>query len=982
MRPSYPTQTRYAEGRDPDLLLTLDTNGDDGGFNLIGAELNSGLPAPWYADAGFGMIAPVTTGPADYSAMVMDARQPKPSAIVAGDSDAGIVRQNANVGSGLTVTAISDTPSHPVAEKAGATVTFTLSLSAAATVVGSPFLTLNDGGTASYRSGSGSSAFVFRYTVASGQNTSDLQVTGLTLNGAAISAGGVGFAPVTSYADNSTPQSVTTADVNGDGKPDLVVADYSGGVSVRLNNGAGGFGAATSYPAGSDPYAVTTGDVNGDGKPDLIVADIGTAGAPGGVSVLLNNGSGGFGTATAYAVAANPFSVTTATINGETDIFAASSNPITGGVTELLNTNDNSGTFVSAGTFAAGPLPVSVTTADLRNDGLTDLIVADENGGVSVLLGLPEGGLGAATSYPAGNLPDSVTTADVNGDGYLDPIVAGANGGVTVLLGNGTGTFAAPISYATSTYPGSVTTADVNGDGKPDIILADSYGSIGVDVLLNTSTPVLQLDTTTVSTSTTGANTGLIVDTIAPAAPVIGGISPDTGASSTDGITNIGTVSVSGSAEANSTVVVSDKGKVVGTVTASSAGAWTESTLILSQGTNTITATAADAAANISSAGTYIAVLDNTSPPAPVISGIAPDTGSSSTDGITNAGTVTVNGSATARTTIVVSDNGTVVGSLVASGTGVWTEPNVVLTQGVNALTATATDVAGNISAPGTFAAVLDTTPPAVTEGLTNDTGVSSTDRITSNDALSGGGDPNAIVTLIIDGGTPVTAVANGVGAWNDTPTGLADGDHTVVASETDLAGNTGTASLSFTLDTATPPAPVITGISPDTGPSNTDGITDTGALTVSGTAVAGDTVALYDGTTLIGTTTAVGGLWSIALATALAEGSHALSATAADVAGNLSAPSATYAVKVQPPPALIQTTLSETVAEGQSLGNLWSLLVANGVDLDPSSLAISAVGTAALEGAVTFNAATQSLVYIARPAMIRRTRSTVSLTR
>ncbi|WGS23972.1 Ig-like domain-containing protein [Bradyrhizobium sp. ISRA464] len=80
---------------------------------------------------------------------------------------------------------------------------------------------------------------------------------------------------------------------------------------------------------------------------------------------------------------------------------------------------------------------------------------------------------------------------------------------------------------------------------------------------------------------------------------------------------------------------------------------------------------------------------------------------------------------------------------------------------------------------------------------------------MTSNDALSGMGDPNAVVHFTVDGvAIAATATASSTGAWSFTSTGLADGSHTIVASETDLAGNTGTASLTFTLDTV---APVIT---------------------------------------------------------------------------------------------------------------------------------------------------------------------------
>ena len=87
-------------------------------------------------------------------------------------------------------------------------------------------------------------------------------------------------------------------DVNGDGKPDLAVANYgSNTVSVLLGNGAGGFGAKTDFATGTGPHSVAIGDLNGDGKPDLAVANDGSNT----VSVLLGNGAGGFGAKTDFA---------------------------------------------------------------------------------------------------------------------------------------------------------------------------------------------------------------------------------------------------------------------------------------------------------------------------------------------------------------------------------------------------------------------------------------------------------------------------------------------------------------------------------------------------------------------------------------------------------------------------------------------------------------------------------------------------------
>jgi hypothetical protein len=81
------------------------------------------------------------------------------------------------------------------------------------------------------------------------------------------------------------PHSVAAADLNGDGKPDLAVANRDAdNVSVLLNNGDGTFAPGPGFPAGDDPYSVAAADLNGDGKPDLAVANAGAST----VSVLLN----------------------------------------------------------------------------------------------------------------------------------------------------------------------------------------------------------------------------------------------------------------------------------------------------------------------------------------------------------------------------------------------------------------------------------------------------------------------------------------------------------------------------------------------------------------------------------------------------------------------------------------------------------------------------------------------------------------------
>ncbi|ARQ13735.1 PAP2 haloperoxidase-like superfamily protein (plasmid) [Rhizobium etli] len=124
--------------------------------------------------------------------------------------------------------------------------------------------------------------------------------------------------------------------------------------------------------------------------------------------------------------------------------------------------------------------------------------------------------------------------------------------------------------------------------------------------------------------------------------------------------------------------------------------------------------------------------------------------------------------------------------------------------------------------------------PPTVTTALAHDTGRLSDDRLTSSAALLGTGAANAIVHFAIDGtALDATTIADDAGHWTFTPTGLADGIHTIIASETTAAG-TGSSSITFTLDTAAPTIPILA-LATDSGSSGSDRVTNVGAVNVAG---------------------------------------------------------------------------------------------------------------------------------------------------
>jgi hypothetical protein len=325
---------------------------------------------------------------------------------------------------------------------------------------------------------------------------------------------GLNFAPAVAYSSGGfSSTSVALADVNGDAKPDLLVANLcsdsscvNGSVDVLLGNGDGTFQTAVSYASGGyEAVSVAVADVNGDGKPDLLVANVcssqGSCAADGTVGVLLGNGDGTFQTAVTYSSGAeSAHSVAAADLNGDgkPDLVLANCGSSSGScangdgsVGVLLGNGD--GTFQTAVTYdAGGYYAQSVAVADLNGDGKPDLVVVvlcgvgcGDNGSVGVLLGNGDGTFQTVVTYDSGGSQE-VAVADVNGDGKPDLLVANncanssncTTGAAGVLLGNGDGTFQTVVTYGSGGYgTQAVAVADLNGDGKPDLLVANGCGS-------------------------------------------------------------------------------------------------------------------------------------------------------------------------------------------------------------------------------------------------------------------------------------------------------------------------------------------------------------------------------------------------------------------------------------------------------------------------------------------------------------------------
>jgi len=272
--------------------------------------------------------------------------------------------------------------------------------------------------------------------------------------------------------------------------------------------------------------------------------------------------------------------------------------------------------------------------------------------------------------------------------------------------------------------------------------------------------------------------------------------------------------------------------------------------------------------------------------------------------------------------------SGTGTSSLVFSAT-IAAGQNVA-TLAVTGTSGTFTDAATgeNVALTGvatSFPGLVVDMAPVVTAALAADTGASATDTITNNDTLSGTGHPGAVVTVSEAGGALGTTTADASGAWSFSPSGLADGSHTLTASETDAAGNIGTATASFTLDTIAPVAPTFT-----TGSMVTDGAMPV----ITGFGEDGTTVTLLDGTTAIGTSAVSGGTWSITDTTALTDGLNVLTAIATDVAGNVStSPSSINLFNIPPPMTGVGTADVSSADLGAVLNQGAQLAFAGGTE-------------------------------------------------
>jgi hypothetical protein len=286
------------------------------------------------------------------------------------------------------------------------------------------------------------------------------------------------FQAATKHQAGVVPTFVVVGDLNGDGKADLVVINPGGrtpgGVNVLLGNGDGGFRAARSYDAGPSPEYLAVGDFNGDGIPDLAVSG-GSV-----VSILAGNGDGSFQPPLTYATGGAGF-VAVGDFNGDGKLDLALAN---GSNTVGILMGNGDGTFQSAQNYPVGTGPAWLIVGDFNGDGIPDLGVAnsgtypDYQGTVSLLLGKGDGSFQPAQNLGVGMMACSLTVGDFNSDGNLDLAVTNQGSGtVSVLLGNGDGSFRVPVTNTAGSSPISIVVAPSRTDGHLDLAVLNEFAN-------------------------------------------------------------------------------------------------------------------------------------------------------------------------------------------------------------------------------------------------------------------------------------------------------------------------------------------------------------------------------------------------------------------------------------------------------------------------------------------------------------------------
>ena len=739
----------------------------------------------------------------------------------------------------------------------------------------------------------------------------------LTLN---VSAVGLGLVDIVNPVATAHP---VTFGVNSSGSETISYTDNSGNVVTQSISGVGMLqdSSAFTYTSGGTTYLLSDTALNGL------------------LNVTLNNTSVNVLPAATFSTTQGqyvyPASGTVVAPSGLTLAPASDSGTKGDGITNVA-------TPVITGTGGAGTTvtlqdeSTTIGTATVGSNGTWSITTTALSNGQHTLTAFDTDASGSASSRSAA-LTLTIDTTIPAAPAALALAVASDSG----AKGDGITNVTTPTITGTGIAGDIVTLSDSAGIVGTATVAANGTWSVTTGTLAANTYSLTATQTDVAGTVSAASNPlSLTIDTTIPAAPATLALAAasDSGAKG-DNITNVTAPTITGTGTAGDTISLFDGATLVGTTTVGSNGTWSVTTSILASGPNSLTATQTEIAGNASAASNPLSLtIDTTIPAAPATLALAAasDSGAKG-DNITNVATPTITGTGTAGDTINLYDGSSLVGTTTVGSNGTWSVTTRTLPNGTNSLTATQTEIAGNVSpASSALSLTIDTSTPVAPStpvlSAASDSGAKG-DGITNvtTPVITGTGTAGDTVTLSDSAGVVGTTIVAGNGTWSITTGTLAPNTYSLTATQTDVAGTVSPASnpLSLTIDTTIPAAPATLALAAasDSGAKG-DGITNVATPTITGTGTAGDTINLYDGSSLVGTTT-VGsnGTWSVTTGT-LPNGTNSLTATQIEIAGNVSPASSALSLTIDTstpvaPSTPVLSAASDSGAKGDGITNV-----------------------------------------------------------